>query len=97
MNFNSNMQIRPSSIPGGFPAQIKRIEKKFCGCGEKFSQSRLKAGSEDLTGKGKEIVRGKIPFFTRCDENYSTNSTMSPWLSGSGFIEARSRQPGGHG
>lgn len=84
------MQIRPSSIPGGFPAQIKRIEKKFCGCGEKLSQSGALDTSKDLTDKGKEIVRGKIPFFTRCDENYSTNSTMSPWLSGSGFIEAGS-------
>ena len=34
--------------------------------------------SEDLTDKGKEIVRREITLFTRRDENYSTNSTTSP-------------------
>jgi hypothetical protein len=35
------MQIRLSSISAGFPAQIKRIGKKFSGWGEKFSLSGL--------------------------------------------------------
>jgi hypothetical protein len=33
--------------------------------------------SEDLAGKGKEIVRGEITLFTRRDEIYSTYSTTS--------------------
>ena len=35
---------------------------KFCGHGEKFSQSGISGASEDLTGKGKEIGRVGLPF-----------------------------------
>jgi len=45
---------------------------KFGEFDEKFSQSEIKAGSEDLGDKGMEVVRGEISLFTRRDETYST-------------------------
>jgi len=41
-------------------SQINRIEKNVVG-GEKFSQFGILEGSEDLTGKGKEIGRANFP------------------------------------
>jgi len=40
-------------------------------------QSGTKESSKDLTGKGKEVVRGEIAPFNRRDEIYSTYSTTS--------------------
>jgi hypothetical protein len=57
----SSMRIRPSSIHAIFQSQIKRIGKKSCECGEKFSQPGLKEGFSGLAwASGGKLDGGEI-------------------------------------
>ncbi|NIO06336.1 MAG: hypothetical protein GTN74_17535 [Proteobacteria bacterium] len=40
------------------------MEFRFCECGEKFKQSGILEGSEDLRGERREVGEVKLPFST---------------------------------